>query len=85
MSADFPGVLIAARNQSPLVLGVDDDGGSFLASDIPALLPYTNQVIFLEDEEMAVLSDGHRELYSLISGETITKEIKDHSMECRNG
>jgi glucosamine--fructose-6-phosphate aminotransferase (isomerizing) len=76
MSADFPGVLIAARNQSPLVLGVDDDGGSFLASDIPALLPYTNQVIFLEDEEMAVLSDGRRELCSLTSGEIITKDIK---------
>ncbi|NNK94535.1 MAG: glutamine--fructose-6-phosphate transaminase (isomerizing), partial [Desulfobacterales bacterium] len=76
MSADFPGVLIAARNQSPLVLGVDDDGGSFLASDIPALLPYTKQVIFLEDEEMAVLSDGHRALFSLTSGETITKDIK---------
>jgi len=76
MSADFPGVLIAARYQSPLVLGVDDDGGSFLASDIPALLPYTNQVIFLEDEEMAVLSDGNRELRSLTSGEIITKDIK---------
>lgn len=76
MSADFPGVLIAARNQSPLVLGVDEDGASFLASDIPALLPYTNQVIFLEDEEMAVLSDGNRELRSLTTGETIAKDTK---------
>lgn len=75
MSADYPGMLIAARNQSPLVLGVDEDGGSFLASDIPALLPYTNQVIFLEDEEMAVLTDGEQKVISLASGEPVAKEI----------
>ncbi len=75
MSADYPGMLIAARNQSPLVLGVDEDGGSFLASDIPALLPYTKQVIFLEDGEMAILTDGEQKVISLVSGEPITKEI----------
>ena len=75
MSADFPGIMVAARNQSPLVLGVDDDGGSFLASDIPALLPYTNRVIFLEDEEMAVLRDGEQVICSLCSGKPLTKEI----------
>jgi len=75
MSADYPGMLIAARNQSPLVLGVDEDGGSFLASDIPALLPYTNQVIFLEDEEMAILTDGEQKVISLVSGDPVAKEI----------
>ena len=73
MSADFPGVLIAARNQSPLVLGVDKDGCSFLASDIPALLPYTNEVVFLEDGEMACLSDGTQEIYRIDSGERVEK------------
>jgi glucosamine--fructose-6-phosphate aminotransferase (isomerizing) len=75
MSADYPGMLIAARSQSPLVLGVDEDGGSFLASDIPALLPYTKQVIFLEDEEMAILTDGEQKVISLVTGEPVTKEI----------
>jgi glucosamine--fructose-6-phosphate aminotransferase (isomerizing) len=75
MSADYPGMLIAARNQSPLVLGVDEDGGSFLASDIPALLPYTKQVIFLEDEEMAILTDGEQKVISLVSGAPVAKEI----------
>lgn len=76
MSADFPGILIAARNQSPLVLGVDDEGCSFLASDIPALLPYTNQVVFLEDGEMAILSDGSQEVSRIDTGERVTKESK---------
>ena len=75
MSADFPGTLVAARNHSPLVLGTDDAGSSFLASDIPALLPYTDRVIFLEDMEMAILSDGSRRLISLETGETIDRDI----------
>ena len=75
MSADFPGKLVAARNQSPLVIGVDEDGGSFLASDIPALLPYTKQVVFLEDGELAVLTSKEQQVFSLATGEQIEKEI----------
>ncbi len=76
MSADHPGMLVAARNHSPLVLGVDEDGSSFMASDIPALLPYTRQVLFLNDEEIAVLTDGGRQIYSLASGELLDREIQ---------
>jgi glucosamine--fructose-6-phosphate aminotransferase (isomerizing) len=75
LSADFPDMLIAARNQSPLVLGVDENGGSFLASDIPALLPYTKQVIFLEDEEIAILTDTTQSVFSLVTGASVPKEI----------
>jgi len=75
MSADFPGTLVAARNHSPLVLGTDDAGSSYLASDIPALLPYTQKVIYLEDEEMAVLSDGSCQILSLATGKSVEKEI----------
>lgn len=73
--AGLPDTLIAVRNHSPLVLGVDDGSGSFLASDIPALLPFTKQVIFLEDMEMAVLTATSRSFYSLSSGAEISKEI----------
>jgi len=75
MSSDFPGTLIAARNQSPLVLGVDEDGGSFMASDIPALLPYTKDVVFLEDGELAILSEKSQQVFSLETGEALKKEI----------
>lgn len=74
--AKEPGKLIAVRNQSPLVLGLDDEGGSFLASDIPALLPYTNKVIFLDDMELAVLTAGKQQIFSLESGEPIEKEVE---------
>jgi glucosamine--fructose-6-phosphate aminotransferase (isomerizing) len=48
--------LIAARKESPLILGLGE-GEYFVASDIPAILPYTRKMIFLEDGEMAVLQE----------------------------
>lgn len=72
----MPDTLIAVRNQSPLVLGVSEEEGNFMASDIPALLPYTNQVIFLDDMELAILkADGHQ-VFSLTSGKLLEKEIQ---------
>jgi glucosamine--fructose-6-phosphate aminotransferase (isomerizing) len=74
--AGMPDTLVAARNQSPLVLGVDEKGqGSFMASDIPALLPFTKNVIFLEDREFAVLTAEDCSIYSLVSGEKIEKKV----------
>jgi glucosamine--fructose-6-phosphate aminotransferase (isomerizing) len=72
----MPDTLIAVRNQSPLVLGVSERDGTFLASDVPALLPYTNKVIFMDDMELAILTaDSHR-IFSLITGKALQKEIK---------
>jgi len=73
--AGQPDTLVAVRNQSPLVLGTHENGGSFLASDIPALLPFTNKVIFLEDEELAVLDNDSFHVSSLVTGESIEKEV----------
>ncbi len=47
--------LVAVRTVSPLVVGIGE-GENFLASDVPALLPYTRQMVFLQDGEMAILS-----------------------------
>ena len=54
LSTHEPTKIYCARNESPLVLGVSDNG-TFCASDVPALLPYTNQVNYLRNGEMAIL------------------------------
>jgi glucosamine--fructose-6-phosphate aminotransferase (isomerizing) len=72
----MPDTLIAARNHSPLVLGIHEEEGGFMASDIPPLLPYTDQVIFLDDEELAVLKADSHTIYSLKTGKEVTKEVK---------
>lgn len=57
--------LIAAKKESPLIVGVVD-GESIIASDIPAILDITNRVIFLEDNDMAIFSEeGFRILDSM--------------------
>ncbi len=71
----MPDTIIAVRNQSPLVLGISKDQGTFLASDIPALLPYTNEVVFLDDMELAILKADGYEVYSLF-GTLVEKEIQ---------
>ena len=62
--------MIAARNGSPLVVGFGN-GENFLASDPAALLPYTKQVHFLEDDEMVVLSPLNNHIFNARTGERI--------------
>ncbi len=60
ISADEPDVLVAARNGSPLIVGVGEDE-RFVASDASPLLEHTRSVIYLDDGEMVVLTrDGYR-------------------------
>ncbi len=68
-----PDTIVVARKQSPLVLGLMD-GEAFLASDIPALLPYTKELIFLDDGEMAILSRDGIEIKGIDSFERIDKK-----------
>src|ERR687891_2107768 len=60
VSADEPGVLVAARKGSPLLVGVGEDEW-FVASDASPLLQYTRSVVYLDDGEMVVLTrEGYR-------------------------
>ncbi|MEM1417974.1 MAG: glutamine--fructose-6-phosphate transaminase (isomerizing) [Myxococcota bacterium] len=72
LSEAEPGRIVVAKSASPLVLGVAE-GEAFCASDIPALLPYTRDMIFLEDGEMGVLEAGEVRL-STVAGEAIERE-----------
>jgi len=71
-----PDIMVAARNHSPLVLGINNSEGTLLASDVPALLPYTRNVVFLEDRELAVLRSDNWEVLSLESGRKIKKQVQ---------
>ena len=71
-----PDTIVAARNHSPLVLGISNSEGTLLASDVPALLPYTRDVVFLEDKEIAVLASDKWEVRNLASGRKINKQVQ---------
>ncbi len=60
ISSENPDQLIAARKSSPLVVGIGRENDFYLASDATPIIEYTNQVVYLEDEEIAVvdLNDG---------------------------
>ena len=66
--------LIAARNECPLVIGLGQ-GEHFIASDIPPILPYTRDFIFMEDGEVAVLSVEGVKVFDT-QGKELQKESK---------
>lgn len=66
-------MLIGARRGSPLVLGVKDNE-FFLASDVPAFLEYTKNVVYLDDDEIVVVNDDYV-VFDLKSNGEIKKQI----------
>ena len=67
--------IIAARRGSPLIVGKADDGAAFIASDVPAFLEYTKDVMYLDDEQMVVIEDGNVRFSDINSGEEIDKRL----------
>jgi glucosamine--fructose-6-phosphate aminotransferase (isomerizing) len=74
MSADHPGTLWATRVASPLVMGVGT-GENFFGSDIPAFLPYTRDVVFLEDGELVKITASSWEVMETATLKPIEKKV----------
>lgn len=70
--ADHPDEIFAVRKDSPLIVGQSKDG-CFIASDVPAILKYTRDVYFVENEEVVRLHADHMHFYN-VDEEEITKE-----------
>ncbi|HHX77221.1 MAG TPA: glutamine--fructose-6-phosphate transaminase (isomerizing) [Firmicutes bacterium] len=75
LSPRQPEVLACARKDSPLVIGCGT-GENFIASDIPAILDYTDRVIILEDGEMALVSQEEVRVFGPGGEEKAKKEQK---------
>ena len=73
MFKDRPGVVYAARKDSPLIVG-QNEGGAFIASDVPAILSYTRNVYYLDNMEMAELHEDSIKFYNM-NGDEIEKEM----------
>lgn len=73
MCEDEPETLIGARKESPLILGVGDNE-NFIASDIPALLKYTNRVIYMDEGELCVITKNSIHVFDENKKEVTKKE-----------
>ncbi|OUQ45394.1 glutamine--fructose-6-phosphate transaminase (isomerizing) [Drancourtella sp. An12] len=69
---DHPNELYAVRKDSPLIVG-HTDGGSIIASDVPAVLKYTRDVYFIENEEIVRLTEQNMEFFT-VDEEQLKKE-----------
>lgn len=70
-----PDEIVVAKHDSPLVLGVGD-GENFAASDIPALLAHTRDVIFLQDGEIAKITKQKLEIWTVADGASVERASK---------
>jgi glutamine---fructose-6-phosphate transaminase (isomerizing) len=76
MSADHPGVLVGARKECPLVVGIGD-GESFIASAIPAFLAETRNVQLVQDGEIVEITPNGTRFIEPVSGRPIEREVEE--------
>jgi glucosamine--fructose-6-phosphate aminotransferase (isomerizing) len=75
VSVKEPDKIVCARKESPLTLGVGENG-VYCASDIPAFLPYTNKVVIVNDGELVVLREDGYEISKIADLSPVPREPK---------
>ena len=75
MFKDYPDDIWVARKDSPMIIGLNKDG-TYLASDVPAILKYTKNVYYIDNLELACLKKDKVTFYNL-NGDEIQKELKE--------
>ncbi len=73
VAKDEPNKLFVFKRSNPLVIGLGH-GENFAASDVPAILPYTNRVLYLEDDEYGVIMTSKVEIHSLKSKALVKRQ-----------
>ncbi|MBQ7191520.1 MAG: glutamine--fructose-6-phosphate transaminase (isomerizing) [Paludibacteraceae bacterium] len=70
-----PKQIVAARKGSPLVVGISNDA-LYLASDATPIAEYTSDIIYLDNEQVALLEEGQQPIVSTLKGEQVTYTIR---------
>lgn len=81
MFADLPGEIYAARKDAPMIIGVAG-GETYVASDVPAILKHCRNVYYIENQEIAKLSEGKAEFFNL-DLEPIEKQSVEIKMDAQ--
>ena len=74
MCLEEPDTLIAVKKDNPLIVGVSDKG-NFIASDVPAILSHTNEVYYLNDKEIAILTQSDVKFFNM-DKEPLEKQLE---------
>lgn len=77
INEDEPDTIYGIRKDSPLIVGVSEDNGNMLASDIPAILHVTNKYVVLNKYDIVVLKENSIKYYDK-NGTPIIKEVKTY-------
>ena len=76
-----PDTLIAAKKSSPLVIGIGENNEFYVASDATPIIEYTRNVVYLEDEEIAILTKGKEIELKNIKNQALTPYIQELEMQ----
>jgi len=74
MHKDVPDLIVGARKHAPMIVGVGE-GENFIASDTPALVEYTKKTIYLDDNEIAIVTKDKIKITD-IEGNEVTKKVE---------